>query len=488
MSASTITRLDGLAGRVPPTAVRPARQDGLGETLDELCTRLGPLCANAVDSLEVAAGLESDGMSDQLARVRYGYPDVFALAEAMYRATVRRPAEPTPRPSAWRSPVGRHLLHGLLFGLPALCYPVAASAMGSRGALIVLVVSMLTAWPVSQAVSHLGHVRRSRLDVDGSRRLLRAALPIAFGFLVAVTLPTALLLGQSWPVLWFALGQGGYLLGATVLLVCGADWWLAAALAPGVIGSALYLLAGRPTWSHPLAWGAIGASLVLTLGFALLRTSWPRPARSARPIRMVELLAGGPSGVFGLLVAGLLLFPLVAARFTHGGQGVGAASLLATLPLSLSMGIAEWRLYGYRGRIEKLMRHAVALPRFGRRTTLVLVGVLGEYLLGAAVLLVGVVSLAELANIHPQWTDLPAYLGCLVLGGALFVALLIQVCVGPVQILGWCAAALAAEIALAIFAPHLALPQVQLVVTAAMAFALLCHAAATLARASRHAI
>jgi hypothetical protein len=437
--------------------------------------------------LEVAAGLESDGLSDQSARVRYGFPDVFTLAEEMYRRTLRQPAEPPPRPSPWRSPVGRHLLHGLLFGLPALCYPVAGSVMGGRGALIVLVVSMLTAWPISQAVSYLGHARRSRLDVDGARRLLRAALPIALVLLLAATLPTALLLGQSGPVLWFALGQGGYLLGATVLLVCGADWWLAAALAPGVLASALYLVAGRPAWAHPLAWLAIAVSLVLTLGFAVVRTSWPRPGRSARPVRLVELLAGWPSGVFGLLVAGLLLFPLLAARFAHGGQGIGTAALLGTLPLSLSMGIAEWRLYGYRGRIERLMRRTGVLAEFGRRATLVLTGVLAEYLLGAAVLLIGVVSLAELAGVHPQWTDIPSYAGYLVLGGALFLAMLIQVCVGAVRILGWCAAAVTAEIALVIFAPHAPVLRVQLVVAAGMALGLLWHGAITLSRAARHA-
>jgi hypothetical protein len=487
MSAPTVSELARLTGWTSPATPNRAGQGGFWETLDELCARLRPLCAGAVDSLEVAAGLESDGMSDQMARVRYGFPDVFALAEDMYHRTVRQPAEPAPKSGTWRSPVGRHLLHGLLFGLPALCFPVAGSAIGGRGALLVLVVSMLTAWPVSQAMSYLGHARRSRLDLDGSRRLLRAALPVALGLLLTTTLPTALLLGQVGPVLWFAIGQGGYLLGAGVLLVCGAEWWLAAALAPGVLGSALYLVTGRPTWSHPVAWLAIGASLVFTLGFAVVRTSWPRPARSARPIRRSELLAGWPSGVFGLLVAGLLLFPLLAARFAHGGQDIGTASLLGTLPLSLSMGIAEWRLYGYRGRIEKLMRRTGALAEFGRRATLVLAGVLAEYLLGAAVLLTGVVSLATLTGFHPQWTEFSAYLGYLVLGGALFLALLIQVCVGAVRILGWCAAAVAAEIALVLVAPHAPVLQVQLVVATGMALGLLWQGAITLGRATRHA-
>ncbi len=239
--------------------------------------------------------------------------------------------------------------------------------------------------------------------------------------------------------------------------------------------------------AHPLAWLAIGTSLALTLGFALLRTSFPRPGRSARPLRVRELRAGWPSGVFGLLVAGLLVFPLLAARFAHGGQSIDTAALLGSLPLSLSMGIAEWRLYGYRGRIEKLMRRTGFLAEFGQRSALVLVGVLVEYLLGTALLLIGVVTLAAVAGVHPHWTDLPAYVGYLVLGGALFLALVIQVCVGAVPILGWCAAAIAAELALVVFAPHAPVLRVQLVVAAGMALALLWHGTITLSRASRHA-
>lgn len=488
MSAPTITALDGPAVHTPHRTFAPAPHDGDEETLDELYARFEPLCANAVDSFELSAALESDGMSDQLARVRYGYPDVFALAEALYLRSARRPAEPAPRPSPWRAPVGRHLLHGLLFGLPALCYPVAADVLNSRGALIVLVASMLITWPISQAMAYGGHVRRGRLDVDGARRLLRASLPAAVGLLVATTLPIALLVGQSWTVLWFAVGQGAYLLSATVLLVCAAEWWLTAALAPVVAGCGLYLVAGRPDWLHSWAWLAVGTSLALTLGFAVLRTSWPRPARSTTPIRPTELLSGWPSGTFGLLVVGLLLFPLVAGRFTHGGHGLGNASLLGTLPLSLSMGIAEWRLYGYRRRIEKLMRRTARAAQFGRRSALVLVGVLGEYLLGTATLLAATVALAGVAGVHPQWTDVPAYLGCLLLGCSLFIVLLVQAMVGTLPILGWCAGALAAEAGLVVFVPQLSVSQVQLIVLGCVAVALLWHAARVLGLASRHVV
>jgi hypothetical protein len=484
VSAPTITQLEQLSGRALPGT--PAGT-GAGETLDELCARFGPLCAEAVDALEVAAGLESDGMSDQTARVRYGFPNVFTLAEEMYQRTVRRPAEPAEKPNPWHSPPGRHLLHGLLFGLPALCYPVGGSLMAGRSALIILVVSMLTSWSASQGLSYLGHARRSRLDLDGSRRLLRVGLPVGTALLLAGTLAVGLPLHLGWAVLGFAAGQGCYLLAATVLLVCGADWWLAGALAPGVLVSALYLVLGRPGWAHPAAWLAVALSLALTVAFAVLRTSRPQPKPAAGPFRPGELRAALPTAVFGLLVAGLLTFPLLAATFAHGGQRLDSGALLGALPLSLSMGVAEWRLYAYRGRIDRVMRDSGGLAEFAVRSKLVLGAVFAEYLLGAALLVAGVVGLARLTGVALHWDDAPAYLGYLALGGALFLALLIQVCLGALPVLGWCAGALAAEAALVMFAPHAPVLRVQLVVAAGMAVALLWHASVALARVSRHA-
>ena len=481
MSAPTISKLEQLGDRPVPAGQGP------GDTIDELCARFAVLCANAVDALEVAAGLESDGMSDQTARVRYGFPDVFELAEQLYQRTHRDPVEPEPAPNPWHSPVGRHLLHGLLFGLPALCYPVAGSLMSGRPALVVLVVSMLASWSASQGLSYLGHARRSKLDHDGSRRLLRAGLPIGIGALAAVTTLAGFPLGLPWPVLAFAAGQGAYLLGATVLLVGGADWWLAAALAPGVLCSAAYLLLGRPGWAHPYAWVSLGLSLALTLGFAVLRTSRPAPKKSG-PFRLAELRAAGPTAVFGLLVAALLTFPLLASAFVAGEPRLDTATLLGALPLSLSMGIAEWRLYAYRGRIDRLMRRAGGAVEFAIGSKLILAAVVAEYLLAAALLVAAVLGLAALVGIRLQWTDLPSCLGYLALGGALFLALLIQVCLGALPVLGWCAGALVAEVLLVLLAPHAPVLRVQLVVAATTAVALLWHAAISLAQVSRHAV
>src|SRR5438132_1139341 len=49
--------------------------------LDELLNRHAVLCANAVDAMEITAGLEADGLNDRIVQKKYGYSDVFALAE-----------------------------------------------------------------------------------------------------------------------------------------------------------------------------------------------------------------------------------------------------------------------------------------------------------------------------------------------------------------------------------------------------------------------
>ena len=97
--------------------------DTVPRTVTDLCADFADVCASAVDPLEIASALEFDGLSDQLIRDRYGYGDVFALASEMYLQVPRQPAEPEPAPDPW--PVSRlqPLLHGLLYGLPAVWSP-----------------------------------------------------------------------------------------------------------------------------------------------------------------------------------------------------------------------------------------------------------------------------------------------------------------------------------------------------------------------------
>ncbi|HEX3792080.1 MAG TPA: hypothetical protein VHW44_29730 [Pseudonocardiaceae bacterium] len=467
-----------------PTATRAETKQDTAESLAELCERFEALCASAVDPLEIAAALESDGLSDQAARVRYGVRDVFALAERMYCEVPRDPIEPDEAPDPWRSPVSRHLLHGVLFGLPALCYPVAASLL-TGGALTMLVVAALVSWAISQGMSYLGHYRLGRLDQDGSRRILRAGLLLGIVVLAGVLAAAGALVHARLPVLLFAYGQGIYLLGATVLLVAGVEFWLLGALGPAVGVGGVYLLLGQPAGLHRAAWLALVASVVLVVVLALVRSSWPRPA-PARRVRLAELRLAAPYAIFGVLVAGLLMFPLVGAAISDNGPGVSNTALMATLPLSLSMGVAEWMLYWYRRRIRRLLRQTRLVTEFAGRSRLVLASALTRYALGAVLLMAALVGIAALTGHHPKRADLAWYGGYLAVGAALFLALLLQALGAVGAVLAWCSSAVAVEAVLVFSAPDAPVMRVQLVIGCGLLWGLLLNAGIVLARATRH--
>ncbi len=413
-------------------------------TLDELCAEHILVCASAVDPLEIASALEFDGVSDNIAASRYGSTDVFALAEEMYRRVPRSPSEPEPPPDPWRDfSKFRPALHGLLYGLPAVCFPAATKLLAGPGGVSALIVSLLVSWSTSQALAYLGYLRLGRTDAGQAQRVLRAGLGAGLAILVLAMAGTALAFGSHLGVILFGVGQGAYMLGACVLLVLGAERLLFVALAPGVLGSAVFLLLGRPPDLQHLAWAALAATPLLALALALWRTSRPRPP-ACRVFVPAELRSALPTAGFGLVAAGLLAFPVVAGA-SHGRVNTGA--LLAALPLSLSMGAAEWSLLWYRRRMQQELRSSQDIADFGVRAWLVLTAALLQYLGGAVALTCVAVAIAARAGlILPGPAILPELAVYLALGGAMFIALLLQAFGDRGLPLAACTAALAVEL------------------------------------------
>ncbi|MDX3384894.1 hypothetical protein PV682_25975 [Streptomyces niveiscabiei] len=126
----------GETGRTAPgspatrdTAAGP-RRTGV-DPVKALLHRHRELCERAVDPLEIAAGLEAQGLTDRDA-ARLRHRDVFSLAEEMYArvprensATQQAPPEPSPARPAWA-------LLGLLPG--ALCAATVAGLHHTSGA------------------------------------------------------------------------------------------------------------------------------------------------------------------------------------------------------------------------------------------------------------------------------------------------------------------------------------------------------------------
>ncbi|MCP3801452.1 hypothetical protein NLX83_19525 [Allokutzneria sp. A3M-2-11 16] len=383
---------------------------------------MAPEIADAVDHLEVAAALEAGGLSDQAA-ARYGYPDVFLLAEALCEVIPKQPREPEPLPVIWSAKPGTHLLRGVLFGLPGVCYTAAAGVLTDRAALGVVVISLFTSWSLGQSLSYLGYLQLGRADTDAAARVLRRGMLVGCSIVLAVSAIAALLLGSGTPALTLAVGQGWYLLSATVLLVLNNEYTLLATLAPGVLAG--LTLSGGPLWI------ALAASVLGTGVLALRRTRTTRP----RTLSKHDLIASLPYGAFGFIAAGLLVLPL----FWPSGQGHS----LAALPISISMGVAEWSLVVYRRRATTALRGTHLFTEFARDTRLGLLRAVAVFLTVAAALSI-VVLLATGTITDP--TALLRYGAYLALGGALFVALVLQACGSTGIAVAACAGALVAQL------------------------------------------
>ena len=448
MSAEAINGLETPAQAVNGTALEWLQDASEGTdrlTIDELCEKFGSVCESAVDPLEVASALEFDGFSDRTVRAEYGVPDVFALARALYLRVPRKPADPEPLEDPWQMSRFRPLLHGLLYALPAVCFPAAAALLVGPGVLPTLVVALLVAWGLSQGLAAIGYLRLGT-DRGQARRVLRAGLAVGLALVALAMAATRLATGAHYLVLSFGAGEGVYMLGACVLMVLGAEWWLPAALAPGVLGSAAFLYLGKPPGLQHLAWGALAATPLLAIAMALVCTRRTGP-RAGRLLVAAELRAAIPAIALGVVAAGLLTFPVIAGPEGHGGINPGA--LLASIPLSLSMGAAEWTLLWYRRRTRLLLRRITTPRAFRLRARLSLLVALLQYVSGTVVLVAAAVVVADRTGLlHLRWAYVPEIVAYIVLGSAMFLALLLQTLRIRTVPLAAASAALAAEIAL----------------------------------------
>jgi hypothetical protein len=424
-----------MSAATPPwAALHSVREGSPDDPVEYLTMRMTGLCADAVDTLEVAAALEADGINDEGAR-GYGYDDVFALAQDLFDRTPRCPTPPEVVTDVWRGQTWRQLLRGVLFGLPGVCYATAAPLLTRPAAGIVLVLSLLLSWTASQLVAYLGYVRLGRGDAGSARRVMRRGLVLAVSIVAPLTVAAGLLMGSGKPATGLAAGQCAYLLAATVALVSGAEPLLLLALLPGVCAGVTWAAAGGGP-VMPWVWIAWGVTVAATTVLAV-RCTGGTDARAGIP--RAELVAALPYAGFGLVAGGLLTAGELCVLL--GRAAPSPATTAGVLSLSLSMGLAEWLLYTYRRRAHRLLRDSPDLRVFATGSRCLLAGVVVLYLAGLVTLAAGVAWAAGLT----ASTGLPAFTGYLGLGGAFFVALLLQSCGHVGSVLAICALGLTAE-------------------------------------------
>ncbi|WP_035847442.1 hypothetical protein [Kitasatospora azatica] len=412
------------------------------DPLDELADRLADLCADAVHPYEIAAFLESDGLTDEQAALLYGRPDAFTLAEELFDKVDRRYPGPVTAADPWRADPWRCVLRGLVFALPGLGYLLGAGLFnahrmrfGLPSGMAAMAAATLLSWAWNQALAHRAYGWLSRADRRAAGRALAIGGPA--GALLAAT--AGWLLGGPLAALLFTIGQSCYLAAATALLVLGKEKLLLAALSPSAIGAGL-------VFAVPLPGPARAAILLGTLAAALGLAGWEVRrcfAKSATAAEGPDWSSTVAAGLFGLAVGTLTMIAGLGATLHHALRPLAAplAGASATGPalvaLTLSLGLAEWLLYRYRALATTALRVSLSPAAFRRRTALALAGCLLGYLLAVAAIDFAVTPLWANAHLIGA-TQLTALL---LLAATLWTALLLQALAVAWRTAGLCLAA-----------------------------------------------
>ena len=365
-----------------------------------LAAEVGQRDAQPIDSLEVAAVLESIGITDEVALNRCGAPDVFALAAAV-RQALTAAGGPLPAPEAMPGPVTSPLL-GHAPNVPTsartrrreMTLDFLKGPLGLLPPLLLLVtiaaIGISSGWPAARVLFLSAGVTASLMLTNGliqgiSRRASiyigtcrpRMASHYLLVSTTAVTSVTGGLIVLGAAILgWFGLFASGdlavFLLsfgGLTVVWMASAGLtllqtqiWLSIALAVGLLsGAAVSLALAAYTGLHLAAGAALGFAAALGVilwalrrGFARL-TALPTSSktRTHLPALIYMLDEAAPYFAYGLAYMVLIFLPHVYGWFGAVPPGQTRADAVANIevgltlslpPLILAYGVSEHAL------------------------------------------------------------------------------------------------------------------------------------------------
>ncbi|MCX5364191.1 hypothetical protein OG864_36515 [Streptomyces sp. NBC_00124] len=393
------------------------------DPLDELAERLDDFVAAAVHPDEIAALLESDGMSDDQIRERYGLKNSFALAEELYERVERRYPEPEgPVHDPWQVGLLGCLLRGVVFTLPGFGYVLGAPLMagprdlGLPAGTVPLLAGALVGWTWNQGLAHRAYSWLGLGDRTAAKRslLLGAPVGVVLGALVALLVAgTGDMTGVA-----FAAGQSLYLGASTVLLVMGRERALLLALLPMAAGAAMALVHTPSTALRlvpllgsllavvvlgllevlPVGDGPQGRGAVWNVRLPPRGRDKPQRTRGRQSTMGPQLFSSLPYALFGLGTGVLVLYAAL-------------DNALTAVALTLSMGPAEWLLHRFRSGSLAGLRNTSTPRAFWCTTATTLVECLTAYLVTLLVLGLAMSALSP---------------GLLVLGVVLWTGLLLQ--------------------------------------------------------------
>jgi hypothetical protein len=368
------------------------------DPLHDLVGRLTSQTAHAVDALQVAAVLESDGVTDKHAQALYGFADVFALAdEVLHRSRVMRVATPARsrppvrRAAAWRWPhslvpltrltmskavpvAGRHIgarredwadlrivTHGLLYLLPATLFPAAFAVVGPESLVVGVVVAGGLGWVWAAGASWLAFRLLGRGYAGSAAHLLGHAAVLGVPVAAVAGLLVSAVTTAGSGIVAVAVGQMAYQMAATLLVYHRREERLLVCMLPGSLGGIAFVLFGGQLLAVSLVLGVASIALALATGLAISY----RRGHNARPG-----IRDGLAGDLGQL-PGVVAYAAVSAayllhaqaRYMLGDPGV----VLGFLPLIIGMGVVEWRASSFDLRARRLLTQARSPREFSGR-------------------------------------------------------------------------------------------------------------------------
>lgn len=368
-----------------------------GDPLDDLLDRVRPQLRGAVDALQVAAALEADGVTDRVARVQYGYRDVFELASEVFRfrsaprwgtdggplvtgpSVGRREPHGAGTDRSTRAGGGRRdMAHGALYLLPSAVFPAVLAIVDPRASVLAVALSGGLGWFWAGIASWVGY----QLAGVGERAAAGRALCWAsgLGVLLAAGLGTGIALATSTGPAPVALAAGvmAYQMASTLLMFYRHEYWLAVVMAPAVLAGTGYVVLGRHLLPWALACGATGvvAALAAALLTAYRATRGPGTASPVRwrrgglaPVRSLLRTRARTATLvcaYGGLSAALLLHAQVPYLSRH------LNILLTMAPLIVSMGFVEWRARRFGEQARQLLVYCQRPAQFVTRMWLLL--------------------------------------------------------------------------------------------------------------------
>lgn len=391
--------------QVPSAVIEPAgKAVDLAAANQRLVEEVRDRLLRPVDALEVAAMIESTGVTDTRARKEFGANDTFALAEAVFTTLRAKPAAAgvlrspgsLPKHSSEASSLDTAQRPALAviptFALLTAIWGISASGDWPASQVLALVTGITTGMVCTTGIA-LALVRRgsalvSLRKLHAVRRFMSWGTATAVGITAIVAFALAI---PSWPGLQFISANTATFVGAALVLsvvwtlatflsLLSASGWTGAALAGGVAAGAGFDRLLSAAELH-LAISAT-AGLVIAVGLmvrglqlGLRREIGPVPSTDRTlPHLGFLVLEGLPNGFYGTVAIALFF-----AIHLIGGLSLGYESaefltlefglFLALVPSLLVLGTAERLMRSFWVRTRSL-QHTLTVAETSRFSSL----------------------------------------------------------------------------------------------------------------------